>query len=97
MQPQTQQTTQPRFRELVLEIGNRLYVSGADDCRLINMPFSYPENPIRLVCGDEERDWGGFSNIIDALRYLLPRTDEIVILLPTLQDELRFRRVRQPA
>ena len=90
--PKPQTPAQTQFRELVLEVNNNLHISAVDDCRIVNMPFMHPTNPIRLLCGSEERDWGGFSDIIDAITYLLPRVSELVILLPTRLVELRFIR-----
>lgn len=52
---------------LVLSDYAKLY--GYSECVIENMPFTYPESPIRLIC--DGSDIGGFSSIREAIDWIL--------------------------
>ena len=61
----------------------RLYdmTDGDITCVPINMPFSFPESPWRLIC--DNRDVGGFGSPEEMAYYILyaEKPDEIILLV----------------
>jgi len=84
----TEQKTQNRVKKTVAigitDQGTvRLYdmTDGDITCVPVNMPFSFPESPWRLIC--DGRDTGGFSTLEEMAYYVLStdKPDEIIILI----------------